>query len=104
MQVQKILAIIPQVGTLVLIATVFRKRFGDTAAFLSLVFFTCIPCTMEFAVQVRMYSLALFFVTLCALFAYEAYMENAKKAWAWVVVGALGAAYSHYFAFVSFEI
>ena len=101
LQVQKILAILPQVGTLLLVATVFRKKFGDMAAFLSLAFFTCLPCTMEFAVQVRMYSLSLFFVTLCGIYAYEAYMENTKKSWVWVVVGALGAAYSHYFAFVS---
>lgn len=99
--VQKFITIIPQVGTYALIATVFRKRFGDVAAFLSLIFFTCIPCTMEFSVQVRMYSMALFFVTLCGIYAYEAYMDNKKLSWVWVIVGALGAAYTHYFAFVS---
>lgn len=99
--VQKILTIIPQVGTLALMATVFRRRFGDAATFLALIFFTCIPCTMEFSVQIRMYSLSLFFVTLCGLYAYEAYTDNKKMAWVWVIVGALGAAYSHYFAFVS---
>lgn len=99
--VQKFITIIPQVGTYVLIATVFRKKFGDMAAFLSLLFFTCIPCTMEFTVQVRMYSLALLFVTLCGIFAYEAYTENTKRSWIWLTVGALGAAYTHYFAFVS---
>lgn len=99
--VQKILTIIPQVGTLALIATLFRKRFGDAATFLALIFFTCIPCTMEFSVQIRMYSLSLFFVTLCGLYAYEAYIDNKKMAWVWVIAGALGAAYSHYFAFVS---
>lgn len=99
--VQKFITIIPQVGTYALIATVFRKKFGDMATFLSLIFFTCIPCTMEFTVQVRMYSLALFFVTLCGVFAYEAYVDNTKRAWVWLAVGALGAAYTHYFAFVS---
>ena len=76
--VQKLSTIIPQVGTYILIATLFRKKFGDKAAFLSLLFFTCIPCTMEFSVQVRMYSIALFFVTLCGLFAYEAYIEDTR--------------------------
>ncbi len=99
--VQKFIAIIPQIGTYLLIATVFRKKFGDTATLLSLIFFTCIPCTMEFSVQVRMYSLALFFVTLCGIYAHEAYMDNTLKAWVWVTIGALGAAYTHYFAFVS---
>ena len=99
--VQKLSTIIPQVGTFVLVATVFRKKFGDVAAFLSILFFACIPCTMEFSVQVRMYSFALFFVTLCGVFAYEAYMDNTKKSWILLIVGALGAAYSHYFAFIS---
>ena len=78
--VQKFITIIPQIGTFVLVATVFRKRFGDVATFMSLLFFTCIPSTMEFAVQVRMYSIALFFVTLCGLYSYEAYMDNKKIA------------------------
>lgn len=99
--VQKLSTIIPQVGTYILIATLFRKKFGDKAAFLSLLFFTCIPCTMEFSVQVRMYSLALFFVTLCGLFAYEAYIEDTRRSWIYLIIGALGAAYTHYFAFVS---
>lgn len=101
LQVQKFLSIIPQTGTFILIATVFRKKFGDVATFLTLIFFTCMPCSMEFAVQVRMYSLSLFFVTLCGIFAYEAYEENTKRSWIWLTVGALGAAYSHYFAFVA---
>ena len=99
--VQKLSTIIPQVGTYILIATLFRKKFGDKAAFLSLLFFTCIPCTMEFSVQVRMYSIALFFVTLCGLFAYEAYIEDTRRSWIYLIIGALGAAYTHYFAFVS---
>ena len=99
--IQKFITIIPQVGTYVLVATVFRKRFGDVATFISLIFFTCIPCTMEFSIQVRMYSMALFFVTLCGIYAYEAYAENKKFSWVWLSVGALGAAYTHYFAFVS---
>lgn len=101
--VQKFITIIPQVLTYVLIATVFRKKSwgGDKSTFIALLFFTCIPCTMEFTVQVRMYSLALFFVTLCGLFACEAYMEDTKRAWIFLIIGALGAAYTHYFAFVS---
>lgn len=101
--VQKFITIIPQVLTYVLIATFLRKKTenGCKAVYLTLLFFTCIPCTMEFTVQVRMYSLALLFVTMCGLFAYEAYSEDTKRAWIFLVIGALGAAYTHYFAFVS---
>lgn len=99
--VQKFITIIPQVATMVLIATVFRKRFGDVASFMTLLYFTCIPSTMEFTVQVRMYTISLLFVTMCAIYAYEAYMDDQKSSWILLTIGALGAAYCQYFSFVS---
>lgn len=100
-QVQKIAAIIPMTGTLVYLAIEAKKYFGDLATFITLAFLCCIPCTMEFAVQIRMYSLAMFFVTLCGLSAYAVFTENRKKDWICLIIGAVGAAYTHYFAFVS---
>ncbi|MDE7017706.1 MAG: glycosyltransferase family 39 protein, partial [Lachnospiraceae bacterium] len=99
--VQKIAAIIPMVATLVFIATVIRKHFGDMTSFLSLLFLSCIPCSMEFALQVRMYSLALFFVTVCAMYAYLAFLNGNKKEFLIFALSGVAAAYTHYFAFVS---
>ena len=79
---------------------------GDSAAFFTILFFTCVPCTMEYAVQIRMYSLAIFCVTLCGVSAYIAFAENRIRDWIMFTAGAVGAAYLHYFAFVAvcFEI
>lgn len=100
-QIQKIAAIIPMVAILVYMGVVIKKEFGEAHAFLSILFLTCLPCTMEFAVQIRMYSLALFFVTLSGIEAYRAYVHGNIKHWIYMGMGVLGAAYTHYFAFVS---
>lgn len=98
---QKIAAIIPMAATLVFAAAVIRKHFGDMAAFLSILFLTCIPCSMEFALQVRMYSLALFFVTVCGVYAYLAFKNGGIKEFVIYALSGTAAAYTHYFAFVS---
>ncbi len=99
--VQKIAAIIPMSATLIFLAVVVRKHFGDIAAFLTLLFLTCIPCTMEFAVQVRMYSLALFCVTVCGVYAYLAFQNGKISEFVVLALSGAAAAYTHYFAFVS---
>ncbi len=100
-RLQKIATIIPMTGTLIYVATVVRKRIGDEATFFTLLFFTCVPCTMEYAVQIRMYSLAILCVTVCGASAYIAYSENRIRDWVFFVIGAVGAAYLHYFSFVA---
>lgn len=99
--IQKLAAIIPMTATLVIGATVIRKNWGNRVSFLFVLFLTCIPCSMEFAVQVRMYSLALFFVTVCGIFAYLAFMDGKKKNFFVFALTGVLAAYTHYFAFVS---
>ena len=97
----KIASIIPLTATLVLGPTVIRRRFGQIAAFLYTIFLACIPCSMEFSVQVRMYSLAIFLVTVCGIYAYLSFEDGKKRDY--LVFGLCGvlAAYTHYFAFVS---
>ncbi len=99
--VQKAAVIIPMTATLILGATAVRKDFGDRAAVLFLLFLACIPCSMEFAVQVRMYSLALFCVTACGVYAYRAFVSGGKLDFAVFALSGTAAAYTHYFAFVS---
>ncbi len=115
LQVQKVVAIIPMSLTLVLGATKVRRLFGDRTAFWFIVILGCIPCSMEFAVQVRMYSMALLAVTACGLYSVECYLgkgaagkEGRKKrrareksSWAGLVISTVAAAYLHYFAFGS---
>lgn len=101
LQAQKVAAIIPMSATLVIGATLIRKSFGNRVSLLFLLFLTCIPCTMEFSVQVRMYSMALFFVTLCGLYAFQAFASGRKKDFLKFALSGVLAAYTHYFAFVS---
>lgn len=98
---QKIAAIIPMMGTIIYVAVVIRKRFGDAQAFFTILFFTCVPCTMEYAVQLRMYSLAILCVTVCGVSSYVAVTDNRIIDWVMVTVSAVGAAYLHYFSFVA---
>lgn len=99
--VQKAVALVPMSLTLVIGATKIRRLFSDRVSFLFIVILGCIPCSMEFAVQVRMYSMALLAVTACGLYAYECYITEKKSAWCGLVFSAVAAAYLHYFAFGS---
>lgn len=125
LQVQKIVTIIPMTLTLVLGATKVRRMFGDRVSFLFIAILGCIPCSMEFAVQVRMYSMALLAVTACGLYAYECYfgvrggaanggeglgdasdgiapvLTEKQSSWIGLVLSTVAAAYLHYFAFGS---
>lgn len=101
LQVQKILTLIPVSLTLVLGATKIRRYFGNGVSFLFVIFLGCIPCSMEYAVQIRMYSWALLCVTACALAAWEIYRDGGWPSWIMLSVSAVAAAYLHYFSFIS---
>lgn len=99
--VQKIVTLIPMSLTLALGAVKVRRYFGDVVSFLFIWILGCIPCSMEYAVQVRMYSMALLAVTACGLYAYECFADKKRGSWAGLVLSSLAAAYLHYFAFGS---
>ncbi len=101
LRVLKIASIVPMTGLLVYGAVVIRKTFGDLVAVLFLLFIANIPCTMEFAVQPRMYSSALFCVTVCGVSAYLCKNRGFNRDWVLFGLTALCSAYIHYFAFVS---
>ncbi len=97
----KIVSIIPMLLCMTWGAAVIWKRFGFHAALAFDFLLGVIPCTMEYAVQVRMYSWAIFFITFMGLWAYEAYLERKWRYFAGIVLTSAAAAYTHYFAFVS---
>ncbi len=97
----KMLSIVPMGLIFVLSITYVRKRFSFWTALLFILFTVGIPCTMEYAVQMRMYSLCMFFVTLAALFAFDAYETGRIRSFILMTIGGVGAAYSHYFAFAA---
>lgn len=101
LQVQKIVALIPVTLTMMLGALKIRKRFGDTAALLFIVMLALMPRTLTYAIQPRMYSWALFFITVCGVYTYEIYLENRWRDWGIVTLSATAAAYCHYFSLIS---
>ena len=97
----KVVSIVPMALCMTWGAGIVWKRFGFHAALLFNLLLGVIPCTMEYAVQVRMYSWAIFFVTFMALWSYEAYEEGKWRYYAGVILTSAACAYTHYFAFVS---
>ena len=97
----KIISILPMMLCMTWGAFWIKRLFGFRAALLFNILLAVIPCTMEYAVQLRMYSWAIFFITLMGLWAYEACMEGRITCFAGVVLTSVAAAYTHYFAFVS---
>lgn len=97
----KMISIIPMLLCMTWGAAIVWKRFDFHTALLFSLLLGAIPCTMEYAVQIRMYSWAIFFVTFMAMWAYEAYLEQSWRYFAGIVLTSAAAAYTHYFAFVS---
>lgn len=97
--VMKLAAIAPVILTMILGMTYVKKRFDFKTAFFYILMLGVIPVSMEYAVQIRMYSWAMLFVTLSAFSAYEIFCyEGKKKAWFTFVLSGIAAAYTHNFA------
>lgn len=99
--VMKILSIVPVLLTMALGSIYVTRRFGFKTAFLYILMIGTIPMTMEYAIQVRMYSWAIFFLTACGFAAYDIYMTGRIRSY--VIMGLCGVACFHtqYFAFAS---
>ncbi len=100
--VQKIVSLIPVVLTLGIGGTwICARGFDVQAASVFQVVLGLLPCTMEYAVQLRMYSWGLLFITLCGMAAYDAYVMGRKRDWALLSLMGVAASYTHNYAFVS---
>ena len=97
----KILSIVPMLLTMALAPVIIRKEFGFRTALFFIIILGTLPCTMEYAVQARMYTWAILFVTLCGLSAYRIATRNKLIDWIGYLIGGVGAAYTHYFAFAA---
>lgn len=79
LQVMKLVSILPMILTMALGSTVLYRREGFGPALFFILFLGAIPCTMEYAVQVRMYSWAMFFVTMMSFLALECFGINRDR-------------------------
>ncbi len=99
--VMKLTSVLPMIGTLVLAATVVRRRFGDKTACLWIVMLTGMPLMLYYGMEIRMYSLGFFFATASGVYAYEVVRESSTKNWILFTIVSVLAGYSHHFAFVT---
>lgn len=99
--VMKLTSVIPMIITMLLSATVVRRRHGfKTSVLFTIALFT-MPNLLFYGVEIRMYSLGFMFATAAGIYGYEVIADyNKKNLIIFSVVSAL-AGYSHHFAFVS---
>lgn len=84
--------------------THIRKDFGPKVGLLFSFFVYFLPVNLVYAGEIRMYSLAMLFVTLIAIYAYRIYKNgNEKQIKNWVLFGifSLASCYTHYYALVA---
>ncbi|MDE7417278.1 MAG: glycosyltransferase family 39 protein [Lachnospiraceae bacterium] len=103
--VYKAVSIIPMVLTMLLAVSHIRPWWGERAAVLFLIMVNAIPCVLEYVVQMRMYSWALFFVTWAGLSAYGMCMKEDKRIWKCCCIQLTAASllgcYTHTYAMLS---
>lgn len=99
--VMKLTSVVPMIITMLLSATVVRRRHGLMTSVLFTVALFSMPNLLFFGVEIRMYSLGFMFATASGIYAYEFVKDyNIKNLIIFTVVSVL-AGYSHHFAFVS---
>lgn len=79
----------------------FRRRLGYFPALLFIILSGLMPHAMAYNAEARMYSWALLFVTLCGYALYLILQEDSRRAWVLFTLMGLGAAYTHYYAFLN---
>ena len=95
-----IVSIIPFIAMLIVVGDLFARKFSYKEAFIAVIVVAGAPNVMSFALEIRMYSMAMLTVLLSFLTAY-AIVESGtgtKKQWILFAVANAVAAYLHYFA------
>lgn len=94
-------AFIPYFIGLVFILTAIWKRFGKETALLMVTFTSILSISIQYNVEVRMYSLAALFVLMSYYFLYGILSRGDNRSYALFVLTSLGAAYTHYYAMLT---
>lgn len=99
--VMKLTSVAPMIATMILGATVVRKRFGFKCSLIFMISIAGMPQMLNYGIEIRMYSLGFFFATASGIFAYDIVKNyNTKNCIIFAVLSVL-AGYSHHFAFVA---
>ncbi len=99
--VGKFTSLLPFYLILILAATKVRKNWGYLTGGLFAFCIVTMPQLMNFAVELRMYSWGLFFVTASFIYAYEITNNSNLKNWTILTLLTIASAYTHYFSAVA---
>ncbi len=99
--VMKITSAVPMILTMLLGATVVRRRFGYLTSYIFIIAITFMPNLLFYGVEIRMYSMGFMFATASGIYAYEVICSPSRKNWCLFTVISVLAGYSHHFAFVT---
>ncbi len=94
-------SLVPFIIGIVLVVTVVRKEFGNIPAAFFVVISGLGASCLEYNLEIRMYSLAFLGVLGAFYCSYRVISTGKKAAWIGMVLWALEAAYSHYYALVA---
>lgn len=99
--VMKITSTIPMILTMILGATVVKKRYGTITASVFILAIIVMPNMLFYGVEIRMYSLGFLFATAAGIFASELINKPSFINWTLLTLSTVLAGYSHHFAFVT---
>lgn len=99
--VYRLVSYIPAVILVFVAAGPFTRDFGIVPAAFFLTCATMVPFSLNVHTEVRMYSWALLFVTLCGYGLYVILKENSRRAWILFTTMGIASAYTHYYAFLA---
>lgn len=94
----RIFSTLPIMAIMFLGCTHIRRKFGDKTALVFLITIILMPVSQYSASEIRMYSLAMLFVLLSALYAYQSYSTFSRSHLIKFTLFSLAAAYTHYYA------
>ena len=79
--------------------THIRKDFGEIVGFIFTFLILFMPTTLVYSSEIRMYTLAMLFVTVMAIYAYRIYKSGvSNKNWVIFSIFSLASCYTHYYA------
>lgn len=99
--IYRIISAIPLVILGVLGYTHIRKDFGEKEGILFSFFTFFLPINCVYSGEIRMYTHAMLFVTIMAIYAYRIYKNSSIKNWVIFAIFSLASAYTHYYALLS---
>lgn len=101
----RLFSALPLIILSVLGFTHIKKDFEEKTGFLFSFLILFMPVTLVYAGEIRMYTWAMLFVTLTALYAYRIYRSGvSNKNWIIFTIFSLASAYTHYYGLITVAI